>query len=79
MKLFQLAEELRRTDVAGSADLPIIPEVSYDKYGADYECDDSLDLGGVKAKAPISLKHMEFPLKQFAKRMDQPKFSTFKK
>jgi len=47
--------ELRRTDVAEIADLPKLPEISYDEYGADYESDDSLDLGGAKATATIGL------------------------
>jgi hypothetical protein len=36
-------------------------------------------LGGAEGKAPISLKQTEFSLKQFAKRMGQPNFSTFNK
>jgi len=59
--------------------LPPLPEISYDEFDADYESDDSSDLGGVEGKAPFSLKQTEFSLKQFAKRMGQPNFSTFNK
>jgi hypothetical protein len=78
-KLFQPAEEPRRRDVAGIADLSLLPDSSYDQYDADYESDDSSDMGGTKGKAPISLKQTEFSLKHFAKRMRQPNFSTFNK
>ena len=71
--------EPRRTDVAGIADLAPLPEISYDEFDADYEITDLSDLGGAKGKAPISLKQMEFFLKQFAKRMGQPNISTFNK
>jgi len=77
MKRFQPGAEPRRTDVAGIADLPSFPEISYDEFDADAESDDSSDLGGAEGKAPISLKQMEFSLKQFAKRMGQPNFSAF--
>ena len=60
-------------------DLPLLPEISYDKFDTDNESDDSLDFGGAKAKAPISLKQTEFSLKQFAKRMGQSNFTTFNK
>jgi hypothetical protein len=59
--------------------LPPLPEISYDEFDADYESDDSSDLGGAEGKAPISLKQTEFSLKQFAKRMGQPNFSAFNK
>jgi len=65
--------------VAGIADLPPLPEISYDKFDADAESDDSSDVGGAEGKAAISLKQMEFSLKQFAKRMGQPNFSVFNK
>ena len=78
-KRFQPAAEPRRTDVAGIADLPPLPEISYDEFDADYESDDSSDLGGAEGKAPTSLKQTEFCLKQFAKRMGQPNFSAFNK
>jgi hypothetical protein len=78
-KRFQPAAEPRRTDVAGIADLPPLPEISYDEFDADAESDDSSDLGGAEGKAPISLKQTEFSLKQFAKRMGQPNFSAFNK
>jgi len=61
------------------ADLPPLPEISYDEFDADAESDDSSDLGGAEGKASISLKQTEFSLKQFAKRLGQPNFSTFNK
>jgi hypothetical protein len=76
---FQPAAEPRSTDVSGIADLPQLPEICYDEFDADAECDDSSDFGGAEGKAPISLKQMEFSLKQFAKRMGQPNFSVFNK
>jgi len=65
------------TDDSGIADLPPLPEISHDEFDADYESDHSSDFGRAEGKAPISLKQTEFPLKQFAKRMGQPKFSAF--
>jgi hypothetical protein len=52
--------------VAVIADLRPLPGISYDEFDADAERDDSSDLGGAEGKAPISLKQMEFSLKQFA-------------
>ena len=49
------------------------------QYDADYESDNSLDLGGAQGKAPIGLKQMESSLKRFAKRMGLPNFSNFNK
>jgi hypothetical protein len=51
----------------------------YHEYVAADESDDSSDLGSAEGKPPISLKQMEFSLKQFAKRMALPNFSTFNK
>jgi hypothetical protein len=65
----QLAAELHRADGAGIADLPLVHEISYDKYDADNERNNSSDLSCAEAKSPLSLKQMEFSLKQFAKRM----------
>jgi len=48
---FQLSAEPHRTDVAGIADLPLLPEISCDEFDADYESDDSSDLGGAEGKA----------------------------
>jgi hypothetical protein len=70
--------ELHRTDVAGIVDLHPLTESSYDEFDADAGSDDSSDLGGAEGKAPISLQQTEFSLKQFAKRMGQPNFGTFK-
>jgi len=78
-KRFQLAVEPCRTDVAWIADLPPLPEISYDEYSVEYESNNSSDPGGAEGKALNSLKQMEFSLKQLAKRMGQPNFSTFKK
>ena len=76
-KPFLPAAGPRRTDVAGIADLPPLPEIFYDKYNADYESDDSSDLGGAEGKSPISLKRTEFSLKQLPKRMGQRNISAF--
>ena len=78
-KRFQLPVEPQKTDVAGIADLPPLPEMSYDEYNAADEVDDSSDLGGAEGNPPISLKQTELSLKQFAKRMGQPNFSAFNK
>ena len=59
--------------------LPPLHEIPYDEYDADCESDDLSDLGGAEGKAPIHLKQMESSLKQFAKGMGQPNFSTFNK
>ena len=78
-KRLQPAVEPRRTDVTGIADLPPLPGISYDQYNAEYESDDSLEMGGAEGKAPIRLKQTEFSLKQFANRMGQSNFSMFNK
>jgi hypothetical protein len=69
--------ELRRTDVAGIAALAPLPALSYDKFDADAESDDLLDLGWAKGKSPTSLKQTEFTFKEFAKTLGQPIFSAF--
>jgi len=53
--------------------------MSYNKYDAADESDDSSDLGDAEGKPPISLKQTEFSLKQFAKRMGQANYSAFDK
>jgi len=78
-KPFQPAAEPCRTDVAGIEHLPPLPDISYGKFDANAESDDSSDSGGEEGKAQISVKQTEFSLKQFAKRMGQPNFSTFNK
>jgi len=78
-KQFQLAADPRRTDVAGISDWPPMPEICQDEYNAEYKSDDLSDLGGAKGKSGISLKQIEFCLKQSAKMMGQPNFSTFNK
>ena len=60
-------------------DLPPLPEIAYDEYDAAGESNILLDLGGAEDKPPISLKQMEFSLKQFVKRMGQPNLSAFNK
>jgi len=72
-----LATEVRRTDVAWIADLLPLPVICNDIFDADAESNDLSDLGGSKAKAPISLKQMEFSLTQFAKQMGWPNCITF--
>jgi len=59
--------------------LPPLPDIPYAKFDADYENDNSSDLGGADGKAPISLKPMQLALKKFAKRIGQPNFSAFNK
>jgi hypothetical protein len=78
-KRFQPAAEPRRTDVAVIADLPPLPEICCDEFDAEYESDDSSEVGGAEGTAQISLKPTESSLKQFAKRMWQPNCSAFKK
>jgi len=78
-KQFQPAAEPHRTDVAGIANLPPLADIADDGYDVDYETDDSSDLGGAEGKAAISLKQTEFSLKQFAKMIERPNFSTFNK
>jgi len=78
-KLLQPAVAPHRTYVAGTAELPRLAQISYEKYDVDDESDDSSDLYGAEGKAQISLKETEFSLKQFAERMGQPNFSAFKK
>jgi len=79
MQEFLPAVELWRTDVAGIADLPPLPDIPYDQYNADYDNDNSSDLGGAEGDAPISLKQTVFSLKQFAQRLGQPNLSAFNK
>jgi hypothetical protein len=55
-KQFQPATEPKGTDVAGIADLPALPDISYYENDADYESDDSSVLGPCEGKATISLK-----------------------
>jgi hypothetical protein len=61
------------------ADVPPLPEISYEEYDADDESNDSSDLGGAEGKPPVSLKQTEFSLKQFAKRIGQANYSAFNK
>ena len=75
----QPAAEPGRREGAGIAELPPLPDISYDEFDPDVEYDDSLDSGGAEGKATISLNQTEFSLKQFAKRMRQPNFSAFNK
>jgi hypothetical protein len=54
-KRFQPPAELRKRDVAGIADLPPLPEMSYDECDAADVSDNSSDLGGAEGKPPIRL------------------------
>ena len=71
-KRFRPAAETRMTDVTVIADLPPLPEISYDEGDANYESDDTSDLGGAKGKASISLMRTEFSLKHCAKGWGSP-------
>jgi hypothetical protein len=53
--------------------------MTYDKFNANFKSDDLWDLGVAVGKATISLKQPEFSLKQYAKSIGQPNFSTFNK
>jgi hypothetical protein len=76
-KRFLPPAELWRAELAGIAELPGLPGISFHQYDADCESDDSSDLGGADDKAPIRLKQTEFSLKQFANRMRKPNFGAF--
>jgi len=76
---FMPAAELHRTDVAGIADVPPLPDISYDQYDVDYESDNLSDLEGAEGNASISFTQTEFSLKQFAKGMGQPNISMLNK
>jgi hypothetical protein len=52
--------------------LRTLPEIANNEPDVADEINDSLDLGGVESKPPISLKQMEFYLKQFAKGWGSP-------
>jgi len=51
--------------------------MTYDDYDAADESDDSSDLRSAEGKPSISLKQMEFSLKQFAKWMGHANYSAF--
>ena len=78
-KRFQPPAEPRKTDIPGILDLPPFPEISYYEYDVADESNDSSDLGGAGGKPPISLKQMEFSLKQFAKKIGQLNISALNK
>jgi len=69
--------ELQKIDVPGIAHLPPFPEISYDEYDADDQCNRLLDLGSVDGKSPISLTKTQISLQEFAKRMGQANYSPF--
>ena len=79
MQQFLPALDPQRTDVAGIANFPSLPECSCDEYCPDYESDNSSDLGGADGTTSTSLKRTEFSLKHVAKTMGQPNFSAFNK
>jgi hypothetical protein len=56
--------EPRKTDVARIADLPPLPETSYNEYNADDESNDSSDLGGAEGIPQVSLKDVAGQLKR---------------
>jgi hypothetical protein len=58
----QPAGETLTTGGTGITILPPLPDISNAEYDADYESDDSLDLGVTKGKASISLKQTEFSM-----------------
>jgi hypothetical protein len=78
-KSFPLAAEQCRADVARIADLPLLREIAYDEFDADYDSDNSSDLRRAPGKAPIILQRTEFSVKQFATRMGHPNFTAFNK
>jgi hypothetical protein len=61
--------ESQKTYVAGIANVPLLPEISYDKYNANDDSNDSSDFSLAEVNATISLKPPEFSSMQFAKRM----------
>jgi len=79
MKQFQPPAELRKIDDIRIAELPPLPEMSYDDYDADDESNNLSDLGGAEGKPPVNLKQTEFSLKKFVKRMGQANYSVFNK
>jgi len=78
-KQYSPAAEPRITDAAGIKDLLPVLDVDYIEYDADDESDHLLDLGCAAGQQPMSLKQIEFSLKQFAKRMGQANYSVFNK
>jgi hypothetical protein len=70
MNRFVLPAETWKSAVRGIADLAPLPELTYNEYDAADESDNSSGWGSVECKPPISLKHTEFSLKQFAKEYD---------
>jgi len=57
--------------------LPPLPVITYDKYDADDESDNSSSLVGAERKPPVSPKQTEFSLQPFGKRMGQANYSAF--
>jgi len=53
--------------------------MSYEKYDTSDDSNDFSDLGGAEGNPPISLKQMEFSLKQFAKWIGQANHNAFNK
>jgi hypothetical protein len=56
-----------------------LPQLSYAKYDAAGESNDSSDWGCADGQPTISLKQTEFSWKQCAKWMGQPNISAFDK
>ena len=76
---FQSTVKWQKTDVTRIQDLNPFTEVFYDKYNTDNVISNSLAFGGVEVTIPLRLNQTDFSLKQFAKRMEQPNYSTFNK
>jgi len=55
-----------------------LPEISHDDDNADDKSNSWSDWGIAKGRALISLKQMEYSMKQFDNRMVQPNYSAFK-
>jgi hypothetical protein len=79
MKRFQPPAERRKPGVVEIANMPPFPKMFYEEYDAADESTNLSDLGGAEGKPPISLKHTEFSLKKFAKRMVQANYQAFNK
>jgi len=64
-------------DVQRMANLPPLPEISYDVDDSYDTKDNSTDLGTAEGKPPVTLKQTEFSLNQYAKRTGQANKNAF--
>jgi len=62
-QILQPTAEPLKPNAARIEDLPPLLEISYNDYEADYESDNSLDLGSAEGNSLISLMQTEFCLK----------------